>query len=109
MPDETPSTFEEIKPFLRMLEGSIDEARARRLATEGGSEPNNSAGRPGEHSAAHSTPNGSTSPSSADDSEDTAIGRYRPGPGQAQAKQATPKHANSNDRPSSLATPNYRM
>jgi hypothetical protein len=31
MPEETQKTFDDIKPFIRMLEGSIDKARAKRL------------------------------------------------------------------------------
>jgi len=34
MPEETQKTFDDIKPFLRMLEGSIDRARAKRLEKE---------------------------------------------------------------------------
>lgn len=34
MTEETQNTFDDIKPFIRMLEGSIDKARAKRLREE---------------------------------------------------------------------------
>lgn len=110
MPDESPTTFDEIKPFLRMLEGSIDEARARRLASEGGAEPTNSSGHPGEPippaSASAGPQNLGHSPTVP---TDTAIGNYRPVTGEASALQATPKRSQPENRASSLARPNYRM
>lgn len=112
MPDESPTTFEEIKPFLRMLEGSIDEARARRLALEGQSVEDNPTGRPGETRPSSTGTNpetGASTGNSPNPPADTPIGHYRPAVNQTSAVQAKPKRTTPDNRASSRATPNYRM
>ena len=113
MPEESPNTFDEIKPFIRMLEGSIDAARARRLAQEGRGSVDNASGRSGQHAASPPTgsaPSGSVVSESGDDSAEASNSRQmatRIRFGQAEANGSSATHR-VDQRGGALATPNYR-
>lgn len=113
MPEESPNTFDEIKPFIRMLERSIDAARARRLAQqEGRGSVDNASGRSGEHAAppTGSAPSGSVASESGDDPAEPSGRRQmatRSRFGQAEAKGSSATHR-VDQRGGTLATPIYR-
>jgi len=113
MPEDSTKNFDEIKPFIRMLEGSIEEARARRLAREGGpAEPEKPpVDRAEEAPAASSDERERNRPSESaenggDGSSDQLLRlRARAMPKARKAKPMSPENRIS----SSFARPNYRI
>ncbi len=122
MPEETQNTFEDIKPFIRMLEGSINEARAKRIAQEG-REANNGNPNTGPSSSSPST----NVPSQRHDGFSNSSGNQTARPlnrdgglasnspsasivGQTHSNQTNGFATGSNSLPNTTAaTPNYRI
>jgi len=114
MPDEAPNTFDDIKPFIRMLEGSIDQARAKRLAQEGRTPAQPQVNRPGITRPATDNHASTVGSSPANPEEDTpvrakAIPKARKIPFGNRSTSMSSHTPMTDPQTAPIATPRYRI
>jgi len=114
MPDEAPNTFDDIKPFIRMLEGSIDQARAKRLAQEGRTPAQPQVNRPGVNRQAtdNHTPTPGSAPANPEEGTPVrakAIPKARKIPFGHRSASLSNHTPVANPQTAPIATPRYRI